>query len=248
MAGGVLKRTILDPLLTPIVRPATRYTVHFLAVPCYRILRKRIPWLSAVDAELEKDIEQWFRGSLLLLAATKNVEAAIARLIEIRFDHTINEENWFLTACRLLLAIAVIEAMPDQELFSIIHPGPPPFRRDRSLSLWQNIRRQAWPITRGILAQHLSRSSAVFAIIAVILGSTVGWVCYGLAIIQYLIIGLVTTRDKALNVLSEFDKQVALKRAELIDEFEIEDREPEPPCGPAATPAPSTAEIARPQG
>lgn len=221
MAGGLLKRTILDPLLTPIVRPATRYTVHFLAVPCYRLLRKRIPWLSAVDAELEKDIEQWFRGSLLLLAATKNVEAAIARLVEIRFDHTINEENWFLTACRLLLAIAVIEAMPDQELFSIIHPGPPPFRRDRRLSLWQNIRRQAWPVTRGILAQHLSRSSAVFAIIAVILGSTVGWVCYFLAIAQYLIIGLVTTRDKALNVLAEFDKQVALKRAELIDEFEI---------------------------
>ena len=45
VAGGVLKRTILDPLLTPIVRPATRYTVRFLAVPCYRVLRRRLPWL-----------------------------------------------------------------------------------------------------------------------------------------------------------------------------------------------------------
>jgi hypothetical protein len=230
MAGGLLKRTILDPLLTPIVRPATRYTVRFLAVPCYRVLRRRIPWLSDVDAELEKDIEQWFRGSLLLLFATKNVEAWIAGLIELKFDHTINDENWFLTACRLLLAIAVIEAMPDQELFSIIHPGPPPFRRDRSLSLWQNIRRQAWPVLRGILTQHLSRSSAVFAIIAVILGSTVGWVCYGLAVVQYLIIGLVTTRDRAIDVLRQFDKQVAIKRAELIDEFAIPEPAPAPPA------------------
>src|SRR5688572_30598432 len=132
MAGGVLKRTLLDPLLTPIVRPATRYTVRFLAIPAYRAVRKKIPYLAESDDELEKDIEQWFRGSLLLLAATKNFELWIANLIEFRFDHTISEKNWFLTACRLLLAVAVIEAMPDQELFGIIHPGPPKFRRNRS--------------------------------------------------------------------------------------------------------------------
>ncbi|MCH8830110.1 MAG: hypothetical protein IID45_11090, partial [Planctomycetes bacterium] len=43
----------------------------------------------------------------------------------------------------------------------------------------------------------------------------------GVAIVQYLIIGLVTSRDKALNVLSEFDRQVALRRREIIDEFDL---------------------------
>jgi hypothetical protein len=219
----MLKRTILDPLLTPIVRPATRYTVRFLAVPALRTLRKRVPWISELDDELEKDVEEWFRGSLLLFVATRNFEQWVANLLKVTFDHTISERNWFITACRLLLAVAVIEAMPDQELFQIIHGGPPRFKRDRSRTLWQDLRAQAWPILRGIGAQHLSRSSAVFAIIAVILGSTVGWVCYGLAVVQYLIIGLVTSRDKALDVLAEFDRQVALKREELIEEFQIDE-------------------------
>ncbi|HEX6987794.1 MAG TPA: hypothetical protein VF170_20605, partial [Planctomycetaceae bacterium] len=50
----------------------------------------------------------------------------------------------------------------------------------------------------------------------------VGWVCYGLAITQYLIIGLVTSRDKALDALSEFDRQVAIRRQQLVEEFEGE--------------------------
>ena len=50
----------------------------------------------------------------------------------------------------------------------------------------------------------------------------VGWVCYLLAIAQYLIIGLVTSRDRAMDVLSEFDRAVAERRRELIDEFEID--------------------------
>jgi len=221
MAGGALKRTLLDPLLTPIIRPLTRFTVQFLAIPLFRLIRRRVPGLTVVDDELEKDIEEWFRGSLLLLAATKNFEVWGANFFSLHFDYTINEQNWFLIAGRLLLAIAVIESMPDQELFTIIHPGPPPFHYDRAKSAWTNLKLQAWPITRGMLCQHLSRSSAVFAIIAVILGSTVGWICYGLAIIQYLIIGLVTSKDKAIGVLAEFDRQVALRRQELIDEFEI---------------------------
>ena len=47
----------------------------------------------------------------------------------------------------------------------------------------------------------------------------VGWVCYLLAITQYLIIGLVTRRDKALDMLSEFDRAVAERRKELVEEF-----------------------------
>jgi hypothetical protein len=47
----------------------------------------------------------------------------------------------------------------------------------------------------------------------------VGWVCYLAAITQYLIIGLVTRRDKALDMLSEFDRAVADRRKELVEEF-----------------------------
>lgn len=221
MARGIFS-AIFDRMLTPIVRPATRYTVKFLAVPAFRAASKRVPGLKQLDNELEKDFEQWFRGSLLLLVATKNFELFIARLLEAKWDWNVSEENWLLTAGRLLLAIAVIEAMPDQDFFNIIHSGPPKFSREPDRTLWQDIRVQAWPIARGVLAQHLSRSSAVFAIIAVILGSTVGWVCYFLAIVQFLIIGLVTTRDRALDVLTKFDERVAEKRQELIDEFHID--------------------------
>ena len=73
--------------------------------------------------------------------------------------------------------------------------------------------------TARILCRHLDRSSSVFAILSVIFGGdsdrTVGWVCYFLAIVQFLIIGLVSSRDKALDVLSEFDQQVQLRREEL---------------------------------
>jgi hypothetical protein len=146
----------------------------------------------------------------------------LASPLEAKWDWNVNEDNWLLTALRLLLAIAVIEAMPDQDLFSIIHASPPKFHHEPGLSRWQELRVQAWPVLRGVLAQHLSRSSAVFAIIAVILGSTVGWVCYFLAILQFLIIGLVTTRDRALDVLSKFDERVAERREELIKEFRID--------------------------
>lgn len=221
MARGPFS-AIFDQLLTPIVRPATRYAVKFLAVPAFRVTSKWLPGLKQLDNELEKDVEQWFRGALLLLVATKNFELFIAHLLEAKWDYNISEENWLFTVLRLMLAVGVIETMPDQDFFAIIHSGPPKFRREPSRPLWQDLRVQAGPILTGILAQHLSRSSAVFAIITVILGSTVGWVCYFLAIIQFLIIGLVTTRDRALDVLSKFDERVAEKRQELIDEFHID--------------------------
>jgi len=50
----------------------------------------------------------------------------------------------------------------------------------------------------------------------------VGWVCYLMAITQYLIIGLVTRRDKALDMLNEFDRAVAERRQELVEEFKEE--------------------------
>jgi hypothetical protein len=210
--------------MRPVVRPVTRLVVALLAAPAYRVLRRRIPWLGPLDAEFEKDIEQWVRGSLLLLVATKNFEQWVADLLQVRFpDHTISEDNWLLTAFRLLLAVAVIETMPDQGLFDIIHTGPAWPRYERAKGLWGSACAQFRPCLKGVLCRHLSRSSPVFAIIAVILGSTVGWVCYGFAIAQYLIIGLMTSRDKARDVLAEFDRQVARRREELIEEFEIDE-------------------------
>jgi hypothetical protein len=34
--------------------------------------------------------------------------------------------------------------------------------------------------------------------------------------------GLVTSKDKALDALSEFDRQVAIRRQELLEEFDVE--------------------------
>ena len=53
----------------------------------------------------------------------------------------------------------------------------------------------------------------------------VGWICYLMAIVQYLIIGLVTSRDRAVDVLTEFDRAVARRRKELIEEFSLDETE-----------------------
>ena len=107
-----------------------------------------------------------------------------------------------------------------------------PWRRRlmRTLLYGRNSNRAAKARARIGLA--ILAFAAVFAIIAVILGSTVGWVCYGLAVFQYLIIGLVTSRDKALDVLAEFDRQVARKREELIEEFQIDQSKTDAPLDP----------------
>jgi len=119
---------------------------------------------------------------------------------------------------RLLLAVGVIEAMPDQALFSIIHPGPgklllPPGHRFRAA------REQFWPYLKGLLCRHLDRSSSVLAILSVIIGGRsyveAGWICYFLAIAQFLVIGLVSSRDKAIDVLSRFDEAVEQHRNQL---------------------------------
>lgn len=223
-----------------ILRPVSRLIVGLIAIPTLRAVRKRIPGMKAWDAEFEKDIEQWFRASLLLLVATKNAERwltawlnawwgldvgtpdlGLADLdvngaLEPRFD--LNQ--WWITAGRLLLAIGVVESMPDQDLFSIIHPGPK-WCWDRRQSVGKNAKSQCWPLCRGLVCQHLNRSSPMFAILAVFFGGTPGWIFYGLALVQYLIIGLVTSRDRALDVLSQFDRMVAEKRQELVEEFEL---------------------------
>jgi hypothetical protein len=206
--------------LLPFLKPASRLVVGVIAIPAFRLLRRRVARIHELDDELEKDIDEWFRGSLLLILSTANFETWVDAWL---LEHTQwNINLWWLTGGRILLAIGVIEAMPDQALFSIIHPGPPKPNYVRQLGLWGSIRLQFRPIMKGLACLYLARSSPVYAIMAAIFPGTAGWVCYWLAVVQYLIIGLVTSRDRALDVLSEFDKQMALRRQELIDEFHID--------------------------
>jgi hypothetical protein len=208
-----------------IMRPLSRLLVGLIAIPIVRAVRRRIPGVKEWDAELEKDIDQWFRASLLLLVATKNAELWLMNHINLWVEANpealapeVDLNQWYITAGRLLLAIGVVESMPDQELFSIIHPGPR-WRYNRKQSLRANARAECWPICRGLLCQHLNRSSPMFAILSVFFGGVAGWIFYGVAIAQYLIIGLVTSRDRALDVLSQFDRAVAEKREEIVAEF-----------------------------
>jgi hypothetical protein len=222
-----------------LLRPFVRLLVGFIAIPLFRLFLRRVIHLQRLDSELTKDLEQWVRGSLLLLLATKNVEHAVFGVIaEDWFEDVAapREYVWLSLGMRLLLAIGVIELMPDQALFSIIHPGPTRllFPKGRRMAA---VRAQWWPFCKGLVWRHLDRSSSVFAIMAVIFGApthpVVGWVCYGLAIVQFLIIGLVSSRDKALDVLKEFDRQVQLRRDELAADryrdWGESDEPPEPP-------------------
>ena len=216
--------SLLQQLLRPILKPLSRILVGVIAIPLFRLFMRRVVRLQQLDAELEKDLEQWFRASLVLLLATRNMEEYIFGWTP--FDSS-NAWGAFLMGMRLLLAMSVVEMMPDQELFSIIHPGPPKFKRDKSKPLWPQIRVFIWPFTKGVVSQHLNRSSPVFAILCAIAQGAVGWFCYAMALTQYLFIGLVTSKDKALDALSEFDRQVAMRRRELIEEFEYIEKEVE---------------------
>ena len=279
---GGLFRIILDlPLFRTILRPISRVLVGMIAIPIFRFIMRRVFRLQDLDDELEKDLEQWFRGALLLLAATANMEHLLFGWMQ-KVDW-LDRADWLTMGLRLMLAISVIEAMPDQELFSVLHPGPPKMEPGKNVfvQLWQKRRIFA----KGFLCRHVSRSSPVLAMMCAIIGSQlpstvdyekdeqrraintqlvyceqcaamcsaqfvmsldvvssvlpelqkesevltkkherwlVGWVCYLMAITQYLIIGLVTSRDRALDVLSEFDRAVAERRRELIEEFKLE--------------------------
>jgi hypothetical protein len=218
--------TLVQSVLTPILRPVTRLLIGVIAIPCLRLVRRQVPRLREWDAEMEKDVEQWFRGALLLLVATKNFETALMgwlnQFLALQSTTEIDLNQWYITAGRLLLAIGVVEAMPDQELFAIIHPGPR-LRWLRGKGVWRNLREQASPFCRGLVCKHLKRSSPLFAILTVFFGGPLGWLFYAVACVQYLIIGLVTSRDRALDVLSRFDQIVAERRQEIIEEFELPD-------------------------
>ena len=78
--------------------------------------------LERLNDELEKDMAEWIRGSLLLLI-TANMEVLLWQK-SIAYPDLLNAHKWFGVGLRIMLAIAVIQMMPDQELFTVIHPGP----------------------------------------------------------------------------------------------------------------------------
>lgn len=269
------------PLFRSVLRPISRVLVGLIAIPIFRFVMRKVFRLQDLDDELEKDLEEWFRGALLLLAATANMEHLLFGWMQ-KVDW-LDRADWLTMGLRLMLAISVIEAMPDQELFAVLHPGPPKLEKGQNflIQLW----RKKWKFVKGFVCRHLNRSSPVLAMMCAIIGSQmpvinsdenemllrdtiaswaycqqcavpcpmqvaitidalqemvpelkresdllarhrerwlVGWVCYLMAITQYLIIGLVTSRDRALDVLSEFDRAVARRRNELIEEFKLE--------------------------
>ena len=204
-------------LLQPLLKPIVRLFLGFVAIPIFRLFVRRVVKVQELDEELEKDLEQWFRGALLLLLATKNMESLVFGWVS---EEVLEVRNLLFMAGRLLLAIGVIEGMPDQSLFALIYPGPQPPKIERGRVLW-SIVRYIPQFLKGMVCQHLNRSSPVFAILAVIEPGNVGWVCYGIAITQYLLIGLVASKDKALNVLQKFDEAVDLQRHQLEAELQL---------------------------
>lgn len=207
----LLPTRFLQPLLKPIIR----LFLGFVAIPIFRLFVRRVVKVQEIDEELEKDLEQWFRGALLLLIATKNMEETIFGWVR---QETL--DSVLFMAGRLLLAIGVVEGMPDQSLFALIHPGPQPPKIQKGRILWSLIA-YIPKLLKGLVCQHLNRSSPVFAILAVFYEGQIGWVCYGLALAQYLLIGLVTSKDKAMNVLQKFDEAVELQRHQLEAELDL---------------------------
>lgn len=228
-AVGKLLKPMWEPIVRPILRPITRSFVGIIAIPIFRFILRYVFRVREVDQEMEKDLGEWFRGSMLLLFATHNMEEAIFGDVVLVQDGKLAT---LIVAGRLMLAIAAIESMPDQQLFSIIHPGPPKLIYDKTRGFWGNVSDQWWPVVRGLLCRHLNQSSPVFAILAVIQEGDIGWACFVIALVQYLIIGLVTSRDRAVDVLSQFDQQVAERRLEIIEEFDIKQEDTEAPVDP----------------
>ena len=202
-------------LLQPLLKPIVRLFLSLIAIPIFRLFVRRVVKVQEIDEELEKDLEQWFRGALLLLIATKNMEETVFGWVR---QETL--DSVIFMAGRLLLAIGVVEGMPDQSLFALIHPGPqlPKIEQGRVLG---SLIRYVPQFLKGLVCQHLNRSSPVFAILAVFYEGQIGWVCYGVALAQYLLIGLVTSKDKALNVLQKFDEAVELQRHQLEAELDL---------------------------
>ncbi len=208
-------------LLRPIIKPLSRLLVGLIAIPIFRLVVRHGFRAANVRVEMEKDLEQWFRACLILLVATANMEHALFGWLPVDF---VGADAWIAVFLRLFLAIGVIELMPDQALFGLIHTSPTGLKFHRGLfqQLW--VERKKWLKKVGCI--HLNRSSPIFLIMAAIFGGDpgttkyyVGWTCYGVAVVQYLIIAFITSAYKGGDLMERFDTIVAQKRQLLKDEF-----------------------------
>jgi hypothetical protein len=214
--SGIFRNLVFKPILRPVFRVLT----GVLAIPVFRFVMRRFFRNKTLSKEMERDLEQWFRGAVILLAATANLEDFLFGWLPWHKS----EEPWLTMLLRLLLAVGVIENMPDQELFGILHRGPPKVKLT-SRSGWKELWRRRREFLRGLGVMHLKRSSPVFVIMTVIFGNHpgtreffVGWIFYGLAVTQYLIIGLVTEGDRLHGLLAEFDRSAEAIRKEILIE------------------------------
>lgn len=223
MFGNLLRWAVLRPIL----KPLTRILVGLIAIPIFRLVIRRGMRMAKVEEELEHDLEQWFRAALILLVATANMEHLLFGWVPLDLQ---GSQSWIGVFLRLLLVIGVIELMPDQALFAVIHSGPLalPVGRRLLLDLWRD--RVDW--IKKLACVHLNRSSPVFAMMSAIFGgdpdstaATIGWICYLVAITQYLIIALITSADKAGDLLSTFDHAMAKQRENFVEEFVDDDPE-----------------------
>ena len=214
LISGVFSNFVLKPVL----RPVFRVLSGLIAIPIFRFVIRHVFRVQKISTELEKDLEQWFKGSLILLAATANLEDFLFGWLP--WAH--NDDPWLTMLLRLILAVGVIEHMPDQELFAILHRGPPKIKLSSKKAF-----KEAWArkleFLKGIGVLHLKRSSPVFVIMTVIFGGMVGsrdfyigWIFYGLAITQYLIIGVITDGDRVNGLLAQFDKKADALRQEML--------------------------------
>jgi hypothetical protein len=201
-------------LLINALRPVLRILSGLIAIPIFRFLLRRVFRVQATDVELERDLENWFRAAVIMLAATSNMERFLFGWVP--------GADWLTLVLRLLLAVGVIESMPDEDVFCILHRGPPKLKLTRP-SGWVEAWRRRREVVRGLGILHLRRSSPVFVIMAVVYGDdpgtglwTVGWWCYGLAITQYLIIALITQRDRIGGLLEAFERESASIRQDII--------------------------------
>jgi len=253
-----LSSEVMKPLVGRTLKPGARFAVGLVAVPAFRWALKLVK-LQHFDRELEKDLEEWFAASLLLLLCTANVEQLLFQ--QLGFE----PRDWISLGFRLLLAVGVVEAMPDVALFPVLHPKPKVPERSEFgwKKRWFGLRNVAPKYLKGLVCQHLARSSPVLAILACVVGGVVdaegnipperrnewvaGWCCYGAAITQYLVMGLMASREEAANVLAAYDAKVAKDRASLVGELRAELAQgaacPLPPAVPqsgrSAEPAPT---------
>ncbi len=214
--AGIFTNFVFKPVLRPVIRVVT----GLVAIPFFRFLLRRVFRVQANDAELERDLEMWFRGAILMLAATANLEDMLFGWTQWHLKA--GGEAWQIMLLRLLLAVGVIESMPDEDVFCILHRGPPKLKLT-TLEGWAQAWRQRRDVVRGLAILHLRRSSPVLVIMAVVFGGqpgdvlhAVGWWCYGLAIAQYLIIALITQRDRITGLLEAFDRTAHTIRKDII--------------------------------